>query len=132
MNLYCLVFAFLLLFHPVTWKDVYTFLEKDHTNWQEFTNEHNCEAFAKDLQDASRERGLHFFRVGIGFENGARHIFNAVETSDLGIVYIEPQSDMRYAEPKVGGYLCDNSSGICWIAEGMKIVEITEYDRETK
>jgi hypothetical protein len=129
MNPYYLVFAFLLLFHPVTWKDVYTFLEKDHTNWQQFTGEHNCEAFSKDLRDAGQENGIQFFRVRVNFENGAAHIFNAVETSDLGIVYIEPQADMRYAEPKVSGYLCDNSSGICWIAEGMKIVAVMEYDR---
>ena len=124
-----ILLVLVLLFHPVTWKDVYTFLDKDHTNWQEYTGEHNCEAFAKDLRDAGWQQGIRFYRVGVGFENGARHIFNAVETSNLGTVYIEPQSDMRYTEPKVGGYLCDNSTGICWTAEGMKIVEVTEYDK---
>lgn len=129
MNTILLIIMMFSLYKTPTWTDVYTFLERDHTNWQEYTGDHNCEAFAKDLRDASWEQGLHFYRVGVRFENGVGHIFNAVETSDLGIVYIEPQSDMRYTEPQVDGYLCDNTSGICWIAEGMKIIQVTEYDK---
>jgi hypothetical protein len=118
-----------LLFHPVTWKDVYTFLEHDHTNWQEYTSSHSCEAFAQDLQDAGRAAGLDFYRVRVNFESGAAHIFNAVETTDRGTVYIEPQGDDRYAPPEAGSYLCYNSSGICWIAAGMKIAEVIVYDK---
>ena len=128
MNIILLIIMTIALYKP-TWMDVVRFLERDHTNWQAFTADHSCEAFALDLENAAKEEGLNFYRVRVNFENGAAHIFNAIETSDHGTIYIEPQEDYRYATPKVGGYLCWNDTGTCWKADGMKITEIIEYDK---
>jgi hypothetical protein len=129
------IVAFWLIFnllhsHVVTWQQLVTFLEKDHTNWEAFTPDHSCEAFAHDLENAAQKEGFLVWRVRVDFENGAAHIFDAFQTSDLGDVYIEPQNDERYTVPEVGGYLCYIDTGSCWTAKGMKIVQVTTFDKD--
>lgn len=112
-----------------TWSEFVRFLEQDHTNWVDYGGEgRTCEWFAMELENNAHSKGIDVYRVRVSFENGINHIFNAVDTLDLGVVYIEPQNDIRYSNVEIGKYLCLPAYNGCWITKGMKIKQITIFD----
>jgi hypothetical protein len=115
-----LVFAISLLivsipqFHPVTRTEIARFLEQDKTNLAEFGKDgHNCEWFAQTLQDNAWKQHIHLYRVRVNFGDSDAHIFNAIDTTDLGTIYIEPQADEQLDTPMVGGHICHINADIC-------------------
>lgn len=98
------------IYKPITWDNLVQFLIDDHTNWQEYDLEtYNCMDYAIDLVANARQQNLKAWIVGVYFidqENG--HAFVAFETSDRGIVYVEPQGDNTYSNVAVGNMLCDD------------------------
>ena len=113
----------LISYRPVTWMELVSFLSDDHTNWNAYdSNYYVCLDFSIDLVESAGKQNIKGWIVGVDFynqENG--HAFVAFETTDLGVVYIEPQSDFRYIIPIVGKPLCDASTGTYCIGTISKI-----------
>lgn len=101
------------IYETVTWKEVVAFITEDHTNWQPYQpGDYVCLNFAIDVVAHAHDKGIPAWVVGVFFENEATgHAFVAFQTSDKGLVYIEPQTDIPYITPKVGQPLCDLWTG---------------------
>ena len=75
------------------WKDVKSFLHKDKTNLNTWTERnYDCTAFSTDVVKNAIENNIFMCIVEVNFIEGA-HIIIAVNTSNKGLLYIEPQSD---------------------------------------
>ncbi len=100
-------------YEPVTWKELVAFITEDHTNWQDYEpDEYICLNFAIDLAANAHERQIPAWVTAVYFEGQEiGHAFVAFLTSDKGMVYIEPQTDIPYIQPQVGRPLCDLWSG---------------------
>jgi hypothetical protein len=124
-------------YREITWLELTTFLSNDHTNWNAYDEDtYTCVNFAMDLQANAEKENLHVWLVGVVFDpDEAGHAFVAFETSDKGVVWIEPQDDYAYASVVVGKPLCmvvDTSA--CWedgnVTEIMQPLECDAYTSE--
>ncbi len=93
----------------ITWKELVSFLEKDHTNWNKYVpGKYTCLEFSMDLVVNARKQGIQAWIVTVDFTSGGPgHAFVGFKTSDRGTVYVEPQADDTYPLVKVGVPLCD-------------------------
>ncbi len=93
----------------ITWKELVSFLEKDHTNWNAYVpGKYTCLEFSMDLVTNARKQGIEAWIVTVEFSGGGPgHAFVAFKTSDRGTVFVEPQADDTYPIVKVGVPLCD-------------------------
>jgi len=105
-----------------TKNQVLEFLDKDKTDLS--NNSMGCEQFAKNLIIAGKKDGLYFYREAVHFENGTGHMLNVIDTID-GKLYIEPQNDEIYNQPKISEFLCTND--FCIILDGYEIIEVFYY-----
>ena len=112
-------------YRPVTWKELVSFISDDHTNWNKYDpNYYVCLDFSTTLVENARKQNVKAWIVGVDFYNQTDgHAFVAFETTDLGVVYIEPQKDYRYVNPVVGKPLCDAVYGTTC----MGIISSIEY-----
>jgi len=95
-----------------TFRELRDFILKDPTNRNKFVlNQYECRHFATDVDNNAEAKGLRCAFVLLCFERG-QHAVVAFQTTDKGLVYIEPQTDARI-HPEVGGEY-----------EGKKIIEI--------
>jgi hypothetical protein len=95
-------------YHPISWLDLNYFLASDRTNMYDYTSSYRCLNFSFDLVVLARKQNINAWIVAVDFYNeDTGHAFVAFETTDKGIVYIEPQSDYRLTAPKIGEWLCD-------------------------
>lgn len=96
-------------FRSITWLELADFLSRDHTNWNEYVpGEYVCTDFAIDLVENALKDNIKAWIVSVDFTTGdIGHAFVAFETSDKGIVYVEPQGDNPYVDVAVGNNLCD-------------------------
>jgi hypothetical protein len=97
-------------YQPIAWKDLVSFLEKDHTNWNVYNaKKYNCVDFSVDLAASAEKQNIKAWIVLTEFTNGGPgHAFVAFKTSDLGVIYVEPQADDTYPIVEVGKPLCDS------------------------
>ena len=95
-------------YRALSWDDLNLFLARDHTNWHTYDSEsYTCVNYAMDLSRNAKMQNIHAWIVGVEFENSdSGHAFVAFDTSDKGVVWIEPQSDYAYSAVKVGKPLC--------------------------
>ena len=101
-------------YRPVTWMELVSFLEVDPTNRGNRYDPilYDCLDFAVDLVENAGKQNIKAWIVAVMFYNQELgHAFTAFETTDLGVVYIEPQKDFRYMNPMIGKPLCDASTG---------------------
>lgn len=119
-----------------TLTEVLLFLRYDQTDSPEYKpEEYICEDFALQLQKNGIAAGYDFYRVRVNFSNAVGHMFNAIDTLDKGTVYIEPQDDLPYEKPQIGGFICYNKNFwdlnnvdiSCFENEDFIITEIYEY-----
>lgn len=98
------------VYKAITWDDLVQFLIEDHTNWREYDLEtYNCMDYAIDLVANAREQDLKAWMVGVYFfDQETGHAFVAFETTDRGVVYVEPQGDNTYSNVEIGNVLCDD------------------------
>jgi len=98
------------VYNSITWDGLVQFLIDDHTNWREYNLEtYNCMDYAIDLVNNARQQGLKTWMVGVYFyDQETGHAFVAFETSDRGVVYVEPQGDNTYSNVEIGNVLCDD------------------------
>ncbi|MGA2502710.1 MAG: hypothetical protein ABSG01_01315 [Anaerolineales bacterium] len=94
--------------HAISWPEVVTFLENDHTNWNPYIpGKYTCLDFSTDLVANATQQGIKAWIVAVDFTGGgAGHAFVVFETTDRGIVYVEPQADDTYPTVAVGKNLC--------------------------
>ena len=79
--------------HDPTFAEMIAFLNSNKVNWQGYGEDYACVDFACDLQREAIEKGIRCAFVGIDYPvNG--HAIVAFETTDKGLVYIEPQLDL--------------------------------------
>ena len=84
-----------------TFEEVKDFILKDPTNRNEFVfNHYECRHFATDINNNADAEGLRCAFVLLCFDQG-QHAVIAFDTVDIGLVYIEPQTDAAI-NPEVG------------------------------
>lgn len=85
-----------------TFRELRDFILRDPTSRNEFVlNQYECRHFATDVDNNAEAEGLRCAFVLLGYERG-QHAVVAFDTTDRGLVYIEPQTDARI-HPEVGG-----------------------------
>lgn len=85
-----------------TFRELRDFIIKDTTSRNDFVlNKYECRHFATEVCNNAEAEGLRCGFVLLGFERG-QHAVVAFETTDRGLVFIEPQTDARI-HPEVGG-----------------------------
>ena len=94
----------------ITWSNLVTFLENDHTNWHPYIpGKYTCLDFSTDLVANATVQGIKAWIVAVDFTSGGPgHAFVAFATTDRGVVYVEPQADDTYPTVAVGKNLCDS------------------------
>ena len=86
-----------------SFREVRDFILGDTTSRNSFVlNEYECRHFTTDANNNAEAEGLRCAFVLLCFDQG-QHSVIAFETTDRGLVYIEPQTDAAI-HPEVGGY----------------------------
>lgn len=85
-----------------TYAQVIAWLKKDATNTMPNSDQFNCVDYAAVVNNNAALDGLKCGFVYIENDVGVAHIIVVFDTTDKGLVYIEPQFDWVIAEPKVG------------------------------
>jgi len=81
------------------------FVAEDLTDSLLYTEYFTCVDFSNTFVKNFRERGYYSCVAYVEFEEGA-HDLVAVNTTDLGLLYVEPQSDVIILSLKVGDNYC--------------------------
>jgi hypothetical protein len=97
---------------PMAW--VTAFLAWDTTDANLYGPEYVCADFAADLVSSARRQGLAAWSVVVLFTHEIGHVITVFETTDQGLVYVEPQSDTLYPVVEVGQRLCSADENICF------------------
>jgi len=85
-----------------TFQELRDFILRDPTSRNEFIlNQYECRHFATEVNNNAEAEGLRCAFVLLCYDRG-QHAVVAFDTTDRGLVYIEPQTDARI-HPKVGG-----------------------------
>jgi hypothetical protein len=95
-------------YNAISWNELSDFLAKDHTNWHAYNADtYTCVNYAMDLTSHAHSEKIHAWIVGVVFNHTEPgHAFVAFETTDKGVVWIEPQSDYAYSSVVLGKPLC--------------------------
>lgn len=94
-------------FNP-TLKEVKRVVYEDNTEMEEFDfYDYNCVEYSYSLVNAFLEEGIYSCITEIVFIDDSAHANVVVNTSDYGLVYIEPQDDYILTEMFVGQNYCD-------------------------
>jgi len=83
--------------------EVHDFITTDKTDENVITDEYMCRHIVVDFMKNAFEEGYLCYFVTIGFQVGG-HAMVAFNTTDGGLIYVEPQSD-DIVEPRVGHIL---------------------------
>ena len=85
-----------------TFQELRDFILRDPTSRNEFVlNQYECRHFATEVNNNAEAEGLRCAFVLLCFDRG-QHAVVAFDTTDRGVVYIEPQTDAAI-HPEVGG-----------------------------
>ena len=105
----------------VSFKEVLEFIHEDKTNLHAYDETNfNCVDYADMLIRNAMQEGIFMCSVYLLFNDGA-HSIVAVNTTDKGIVYIEPQDDSVIFDLKVGDNYCKKVGWSCtWIIKDIK------------
>ena len=88
------IFTALSTLSTPTYSELLLFLNRNEVNKAPYVyGEHVCWNFACDLLSDAHDEGMNMVYIGLEFEHSA-HAIVAVLTSDHGVVFIEPQSDL--------------------------------------
>jgi hypothetical protein len=120
-----------IVYRPVTWVELVSFISDDHTNWNEFNvNKYNCMDFSIDLVENATKQKIKAWIVSVMFYGEeVGHAFVAFETTDRGIVFIEPQADVPFVNPKVDEFLVDAWQGNVFIGR-ISSIEYLQCDND--
>lgn len=77
-----------------TYIEAIQFISEDRTDNNLYvTGEYVCANFSADFQSNALKTGLNCGVVTVFFADGTNHALNAFNTTDMGLVYVEPQTD---------------------------------------
>jgi hypothetical protein len=80
--------------HDPTYTEVMELIRTDRTDQNKWIqNVYDCKYFSYDLKKSAEEKGLRCAFVNIVFPDRSGHCLNAFETTDRGLIFIEPQED---------------------------------------
>ncbi len=92
-----------------TYKGMMDFLYADRTDLNRYVRDvYDCKHFSRDVNNAAQEKGLRSAIVSVVFPGGTGHLLVAFQTTDQGLVFIEPQSDRKMKVEKGLRYWRDN------------------------
>jgi hypothetical protein len=121
------------VYQLISWKELADFLVRDHTNWHTYDAEdYNCMDFAIDLVNNARAENIKSWLVGVDFTTGETgHAFVAFDTSDKGVIFVEPQADYTYSNLRVGLDLCDDwGKSACWgVVKKIEYYEMCNHEQ---
>ena len=80
--------------HDPTYSEVINFLSKDKTDKNEYTSSYTCNYFSKDVNNNAEAQGIRCAYVVLEYLD-VGHAIVAFDTTDRGLVYFEPQHDVR-------------------------------------
>jgi len=111
-----------------TLKILQDFLEEDDTNeYQYVENRFECTDFANRFVSNFLKKGYYSCVSYILFSDSA-HAIVAVNTSDYGVVYVEPQEDKIIYDLRVGDNYCEKLGWDCY-ARIYRIVDCFNFGR---
>jgi len=85
-----------------SYRELAEFLAEDETSRQEYVeNEYICVDFAANVKANAAKEGIRCAYVVIEYHEGGGHTIVAFDTTDEGLVFIEPQFDWE-VEPEIG------------------------------
>lgn len=85
-----------------SYREMMDFLKQDQTSEREYVaNEYICVDFAADVKANALEEGIRCAYVVIEYLGTTGHAIVAFDTTDRGLVYVEPQFDWE-VEPAIG------------------------------
>lgn len=88
--------------YDLSYGDLMTFLRMDKTDEHDYDiDEYNCYDFSRDVCNNAFDNGIHCGFVYMEFIEGG-HAIVAFNTTDQGLVYIDPQYDDEISPPEVG------------------------------
>ncbi len=76
-----------------TYREALSFVASDKTDQAPYDRPSACAIFAREFQSNAKEAGLNCGYVVVYFPDGRSHALNAFNTTDSGMVFVEPQSD---------------------------------------
>jgi hypothetical protein len=95
-----------------TFKEVKEVLRNYNDNTRYDDEDYNCVDYSQTLVKKFKENKIYSCMVNIYFKEGA-HANVAVETSDKGVIYIEPQDKIILYELNIGEDYCDKMNWYC-------------------
>jgi len=85
-----------------SYQEMKDFLKQDETSELEYVeSEYICIDFTADVKANAANKGMRCAYVAIEFRGGSGHAIIAFDTTDIGLVFIEPQFDWE-VEPEIG------------------------------
>lgn len=91
--------------------------------------EYNCAEFSYDLVNEFLERDVHSCSVELIFNDDSAHGLVALNTSDKGVIYVEPQDDKIIYNLEKGDDYCEKADWYCKIGEDWEIKKVKScYD----
>jgi len=98
-----------------TYQEAIAFINSDKTDENEYTDDYVCYDFTADFDDNAAQMGYRCGFVYIEFPDSA-HAIACFNTTDNGIIYVEPQNDeivtIAIGQPYIGHIIID--FGIIW------------------
>lgn len=82
--------------HDPTYQEMKTFLAQDPTNNKNYVeNQYVCVDFAAAVNNTAEAQGIRCAMVDIFYPDGYGHTIVAFDTTDKGLIYVEPQFDQE-------------------------------------
>ena len=78
--------------HDPTYQELKSFIEEDKTNESIYSDNYNCYDFSSKLKTNAFNEGLRSYFVYIEFKLAAHGVV-AFNTTDRGLIFIEPKND---------------------------------------
>jgi len=97
-----------------TYSQLVDFINRDDTEKREYDNEtFNCADYTNNFIQNFAKEGFYSCFTELVFTNDDAHAIVAVNTTDYGLVYVEPQYDKIIFDLKVGDNYCQKINFNC-------------------
>ena len=102
------------LFKNITYDRIDRFLWNDDTDDNEYIeNNYTCMDYSNDVLKNAYDEGIYGCVVEMYMDNGYAHAIISFNTTDEGIIYVEPQSDKIMKNLEIGDDYCQKVGWNC-------------------
>ena len=110
-----------------TFAEMATFVFTDNVNFNRYTDDYVCAHFSRDLISNARAKG---YRAGyvIIESTGADHAIVAFDTSNLGLYFVEPQTDYIFSESEMNEMINEGFYKNIFLDNREPYMDISSYD----